>query len=141
MSMGFVTIDKEALLQGLKSEVRLEELNRLVAEFEGMETGQFPTQVGKIVAWAVREVEELVEDTREIGDTAQYGKAKHDAVVDLLEKAIKVPGPLELIDGKVISLAVGFIVGAMNGLFGKKWAGKVPKPEIAAPAASADAKE
>lgn len=139
--MQLITIDKEALLQGLKSEVRLAELNKLVAEFDGLEIGQFPRQIGKIVGWAVREAEELVEESREVGDTAQYGTVKHDAVVDWLEKAIHVPGPLELLDGKAIDLAVNFIVGGLNGLFGKKWGDKVPKPEIAAPLAPPIANE
>lgn len=129
--MDLVKINKEVLLGGLKSEVRLDELNRLIAEVDGMEVGQLPGQVGKIVAWAVREIEELVQESREAGDTAQYGSIKRDAVVSWLDEVFQCHPLLEMFDGKLIGVAVDSAVKALNGALGKTW-GK-PAPEVAAP--------
>lgn len=132
--MELVKINREVLLEGLRSEVRLDELNQLIAELDGMEVGQLPGQIGKIVAWAVQEVEELVEDSRAVGDAGQYGPEKRAALISWLDEVFQCHPLLEMVDGKIIGYAVDSAVAAFNGILGKTWKKKAA-PEAAAPQA------
>lgn len=125
-----VTIDKQRLVEGLKSQVDLEALKEKLKGFHGIKIFKLPAQVLAVVAWAVAEIEQLVEDLRELGDTAQYGKAKREAVVGFFDDVFKLPFWLEAIDGYLIGFAVDAVVGTLNLFLGKEWRKKVQPAEV-----------
>lgn len=126
--MGNVTIDTTLLLDGLKGLVDIGALRSVLGGFSGLKIFQLPKQLAMVIAWAVAQVERLVEEVREVGDTEQYGSAKRDAVVKFFDEVVKLPFWLEPLDGPLIGFAVDAIVGALNVFLGKEWRSKVETP-------------
>ncbi|MFA5376513.1 MAG: hypothetical protein WC455_12275 [Dehalococcoidia bacterium] len=128
--MGNVTIDTAYLLGGLKGQVNIDELRAILKGCIGLHIFQLPKQLGLIIAWALAQVENMVEDVREMGDEAQYGSAKKDAVIKFFDTVIKLPFWLEPIDGPIIGLAVDAIIVALNLFLGKEWRKKITAPAV-----------
>lgn len=135
----FKYVDKDALVAELKA-AGAKDLNPFKYNNVGVPVGFSEALLNvKGMSYLLLEysywlLEKICADAGEIG----AGKEKRKALVQILDNAVKCNPVLELVDGKIIGIAVDFLVDGMNKKYGKDWIKHMPHPTLAglpAPAA------
>lgn len=141
----FKYVDKDALVAELKA-AGAKDLNPFKYNNVGVPVGFSEALLNvKGMSYLLLEysywlLEKICADAGEIG----AGGEKRKALVQILDNAVKCNPVLELVDGKIIGIAVDFLVDGMNKKYGKDWINHVPKPSLAGlphPPATDDTKE
>lgn len=142
--MPTLTIDKEALIKGLNQQFDADLFTYQLSELKKLKDKGFnpfaPNADGK-VSWEVIKAGNTVlhdlfftgiaaveKNAYDLGEVAKG--AKLDALVEFLDKIIKLPFYLEFVDGPAIRLMIVGIVGSLDKVLGKDWYNKIPKPEV-----------
>ena len=112
-------INSEVLLDGLKQYFETEKYRIIVDEFKNAGLLGKVTKAISLVPMAVGAVEKIYADLSDAKSGG--GKEKKQAVVDWIDDTIEGNFLVEMIDGKIASMAVDGLVLWLNLTKGKLW--------------------